>query len=70
MPGRFFKTNRNTPEAQANQLEWARKQMDLEMPDATLTGDSISDRSDFIAKYSLGAKLASNFMRVRSHFQQ
>jgi phosphatidylethanolamine-binding protein (PEBP) family uncharacterized protein len=25
--------------------------------------------ADFIAKYSLGAKLASNFMRVRSHFQ-
>ena len=28
----FFKINRDTPEAKANQIEWARKQMDLEVP--------------------------------------
>ena len=42
----LFTTNRDSPEARANQLEWAREQMALEVPDATLSGDKISDRDD------------------------
>jgi len=48
---RLFKINRNTPEAQANQLQWAREQMDLEIPESTLEGVSISDREDLIMQY-------------------
>ena len=36
----------NTPEAQANQLEWARQQMALEVPEETLEGAKIGDRAD------------------------
>jgi hypothetical protein len=43
--------NRDAPEARANQMEWARQQMDLEVPDATLEGKSIENRADFIAQY-------------------
>ena len=32
----------------ANQLEWARKQMDMEMPEQTVTGDDITGREDFV----------------------
>ena len=49
--GSLFKLNRYTPEAQSNQLKWAREQMDLEVPEATADGDSIADREDFINKY-------------------
>lgn len=52
----LFTTNRNTPEAMANQREWARQQMDLEVPDATLSGDSINDREDLIIKYIASEK--------------
>ena len=31
-----FKTNRDSPEARKNQLEWARAQMDMQVPGATL----------------------------------
>ena len=51
MRGSLFKLNRYTPEAQSNQLKWAREQMDLEVPEATADGDSIADREDFINKY-------------------
>jgi hypothetical protein len=44
----FFKINRDTPEAKANQIEWARKQMDLEVPEVTATGNEIQDREDFV----------------------
>ena len=44
----FFKINRDTPEAKANQIEWARKQMDLEVPEATTAGNEIQDREDFV----------------------
>ena len=47
----LFTTNRDTPEAMANQRAWARQQMDLEVPDATLSGDSIADRAEFVRKY-------------------
>lgn len=47
----FFGINRDTPEAQANQLAWAREQMDYEMPSSTLEGSAIADREDFIEKY-------------------
>ena len=40
----LFGINRNTPEAQANQLAWAREQMDMEMPSNTLEGSEISNR--------------------------
>ena len=40
----LFRINRNTPEAKANQLKWAREQMDLEMPTNTLEGTEIDDR--------------------------
>ena len=56
MPSRsFFKINRDTPEAKANQIEWARKQMDLEVPEVTAAGNEIQDREDFVrqACYSL-----------------
>lgn len=48
---KLFKTNRNTPEAQANQIEWARQQMALEVPETTLEGDAIGDRADFVRRY-------------------
>ena len=44
----FFKINRDTPEAKANQIEWARKQMDLEVPEVTAVGNEIQDREDFV----------------------
>ena len=44
----FFKINRDTPEAKANQIEWARKQMDLEVPEVTAAGNEIQDREDFV----------------------
>ena len=44
----FFKINRDTPEAKANQIEWARKQMDLEVPEVTAAGTEIQDREDFV----------------------
>lgn len=44
------------PEAKANQLEWARAQMDLEVPEATLDGVDITDRDDMIAKYIVSEK--------------
>ena len=47
----FFKTNRDTPEAKANQMKWAREQMALEVPDETLEGSKIADREDLIAQY-------------------
>ena len=34
----------------ANQIEWARKQMDMEMPEQTATGESIADRADMVQK--------------------
>ena len=40
----LFTTNRDTPEAMANQIEWAREQMALEVPDATVDGSTIADR--------------------------
>lgn len=52
----FFKINRDTPEAIANQEEWARREMDMEVPEATLTGQEIADREDFIAKYIASEK--------------
>lgn len=48
--GKFFGTNRDTAEAQANQREWAREQMNMEMPDQTLDGTAIQDRQDLIDK--------------------
>jgi len=47
----LFKINRDTPEARANQLAWAREQMDMEVPESALDGTSIKDRQDFIQKY-------------------
>ena len=47
----LFTTNRDTPEAQANQLEWARQQMALEVPDETLDGAKIADREDMVSQY-------------------
>ena len=41
---KIFGLNRDTPEAKANQLKWARDQMDSEMPSATLDGMAIDDR--------------------------
>lgn len=32
----------------ANQLEWARKQMDLEVPEQTVAGNDIQGREDFV----------------------
>ena len=32
----------------ANQLEWARKQMDLEVPEQTVAGNDIEGREDFV----------------------
>lgn len=52
----LFTTNRGTPEAIANQKAWARQQMDLEVPEATLGGDSISDRDDLVKKYIASEK--------------
>ena len=46
-----FKTNRDSPEARKNQLEWARAQMDMQVPGATLDGASIEDREDFVTQY-------------------
>jgi len=48
---KFFTTNREAPAAKANQLAWARTQMDAEMPSATVTGQSIEDRADFVRQY-------------------
>ena len=48
---KLFGTNRNTPEAQAFQREWARQQMALEVPDETADGSAISDREDFVRQY-------------------
>ena len=45
-----------TPEAQANQVEWGRQQMDLEVPEQTLTGQAIEDREDFIDQYIASEK--------------
>jgi hypothetical protein len=47
----FFKINRDSPEAMANQLEWARKQMDLEVPEQTVAGNDIQGREDFVRQY-------------------
>ena len=52
----LFGTNRNTPEAMANQREWAREQMALEVPDATVDGASIADREDMIRQYITSEK--------------
>jgi hypothetical protein len=49
--GKFFGTNRDTPEAQANQREWARQQMNAEVPETTLEGKPLSDRDDLVAQY-------------------
>ena len=50
-PNGLFGNNRNTPEAIENQRAWAREQMALEVPDATLEGSSITDRDDLIQQY-------------------
>lgn len=47
----FFGTNRDTPEARANQAAWAKEQLALEVPEATLDGSEIADRPDLIAQY-------------------
>ena len=44
------------PEAKANQLEWARQQMELEVPDATLDGTEIANRDDMIVQYIASEK--------------
>jgi hypothetical protein len=44
----FFKINRDSPEAKANQLEWAREQMELEVPEQTVAGKDIEGREDFV----------------------
>ena len=51
-----FKTNRDSPEARKNQLEWARAQMDMQVPGATLDGASIEDREDFVTQYIASEK--------------
>ena len=51
-----FKTNRDSPEARKNQLEWARAQMDMQVPAATLDGASIEDREDFVTQYIASEK--------------
>jgi hypothetical protein len=48
---KLFTTNRNSPEARANQLKWARREMDLEVPSVTLEGTSIQNRDDFVRQY-------------------
>lgn len=53
---KVFGINRDTPEAKANQLAWARQQMEAEMPSSTLTGQAIQDREDFIVKYIASEK--------------
>ena len=64
--GRFFKLNRNTPEAQANQLKWAREQMEMEVPETTADGEAIASREDMIEKYmeSERAKFGREIDRV------
>ena len=64
--GRFFKLNRNTPEAQANQLKWAREQMEMEVPETTADGEAIASREDMIVKYmeSERAKFGREIDRV------
>ena len=52
----IFKTNRDSPEARKNQLEWARAQMDMQVPGATLDGASIEDREDFVTQYIASEK--------------
>ena len=54
--GGLFKTNRDTPEAQANQIEWARQQMNMEVPDSTLDGLKLEGRDDMVAKYIVSEK--------------
>ena len=54
--GKFFGTNRDTPEAQANQRAWAREQMNAEVPDATLDGKPLSDRDDLVAQYMVSER--------------
>lgn len=54
--GRRLGINRDTPEAKANQLEWARAQMDMQVPAATLDGASIEDREDFVTQYIASEK--------------
>ena len=49
-------TNRDSPEARKNQLEWARAQMDMQVPGATLDGASIEDREDFVTQYIASEK--------------
>lgn len=53
---KFFSTNRDDPEAVANQERWGREMMDAEVPDATLEGMSIADREDFIVQYVASEK--------------
>ena len=40
----------------ANQVEWARQQMDLEVPEQTVEGTSIADREDLIEQYIASEK--------------
>ncbi len=53
---RVFGTNRNSPEAKANQLKWAKQMMDLEVPERTADGSQIVNKEDFIAKYIVSEK--------------
>lgn len=53
---KLFGLNRDTPEAKANQLEWARQQMAMEVPNATLSGEGIADRDDFVRQYIASEK--------------
>ena len=48
--------NKNSPEAKRNQLEWARTQMDLEMPTETADGAGIQDKADFVRQYIASEK--------------
>lgn len=53
---KMFGLNRDTPEAKANQLKWAREQMAMEVPNATAGGEGIADRDDFVQKYIASEK--------------
>ena len=53
---KIFGLNRDTPEAKANQLKWAREQMAMEVPNATVGGEGIADRDDFVRQYIASEK--------------
>ncbi|EOD17566.1 hypothetical protein EMIHUDRAFT_199468 [Emiliania huxleyi CCMP1516] len=52
----LFTTNRDSPDARANQLAWARRQMEAEVPQTTLDGAPIAGRDDLIRKYIAAEK--------------